>query len=76
MKKTLSVQNQVFPKGHGDLATMNDHGMDSDSAGAVLVAHAAWSAYRLAGGPDGEATPWLEIDPQNDRVSFGFIWKF
>lgn len=49
---------------------MNDHGMDSDSAGAVLVAHAAWSAYRLAGGPDGEATPWLEIDPQNDRVSF------
>jgi rhodanese-related sulfurtransferase len=55
---------------------MDDHGVDSDAAATTLVAHAAWSAYRLAGGPDGGARPWLEIGPEGDRVAFGFSWQF
>ena len=62
--------------GYGDLDTMDRRGMDSDMFGAALVSHALWSAYRISGGPDGGARPYVGYDPVQREAVFGFVWKF
>jgi hypothetical protein len=73
---SYTLRDQLSPNGHGDLATMGEHGASSDMAGVVLVTHAAWSAYRLAGGPDGGAEPWVVADPIHKTYALGFRWRW